>query len=285
MLSIGIGVVSWVILISPQAYQQDVPLSVKLTSMAYPLADLLLLGAALRLAVGAGRKPMAFRLIVAAIVTLFITDAFYAWMNLYTDAGYQPGSGYLEAGWIAFYVLFGAAALHPSMRELSEPVADIETKLTRGRLLVLAGASLMAPVLIAYEGAKGENTDLPILIAATVLLFILVVIRMCGLMQRQRQSSDMSRRCAKPGWTWSPPRTETASHVAAGRAVLALAGDDVSVRIFDSRTSPASCGHRGAWRRRRRDRNVRPSVRVRGMEAGASRGTPRVPGHAPRRYR
>ena len=35
MLSLGIGVVSWVILISPQAYQQDVPLSVKLTSMAY----------------------------------------------------------------------------------------------------------------------------------------------------------------------------------------------------------------------------------------------------------
>src|SRR6266480_4565745 len=61
-----------------------------------------LLGAALRLAVGAGRKPMAFRLIVAAIVALFITDAFYAWVNLYTDSGYQPGSGYLEAGWIAF---------------------------------------------------------------------------------------------------------------------------------------------------------------------------------------
>ena len=160
MLSIGIGVVSWVILISPQAYQQDVPLSLKLTSMAYPLADLLLLGTALRSAVGAGRKPWAFRLIITAIVALFITDAFYAWMNLYTDAGYQPGSGYLEAGWIAFYVLFGAAALHPSMRELSEPVDDVETKLTRGRLLVLAGASLMAPVLIAYEGAKGEITSI-----------------------------------------------------------------------------------------------------------------------------
>jgi len=238
MLSLGIGVVSWVILISPQAYQQDVPLSVKLTSMAYPLADLLLLGAALRLAVGAGRKPMAFRLIVAAIVTLFITDAFYAWMNLYTDAGYQPGSGYLEAGWIAFYVLFGAAALHPSMRELSEPVADVETKLTRGRLLVLAGASLMAPVLIAYEGAKGENTDLPILIAATVLLFIHVVIRMWGLMQRQQQYVRHEQALREAGMDLVTATNRDSIHTAAGRAVLALAGDDVAVRIFEQQDVP-----------------------------------------------
>ncbi len=238
MLSLGIGVVSWVILISPQAYQQDVPLSVKLTSMAYPLADLLLLGAALRLAVGAGRKPMAFRLIVAAIVTLFVTDAFYAWMNLYTDAGYQPGSGYLEAGWIAFYVLFGAAALHSSMRELSEPVADVETKLTRGRLLVLAGASLMAPVLIAYEGAKGESTDLPILIAATVLLFILVVIRMWGLMQRQQQYVRHEQALREAGMDLVTATNRDSIHTAAGRAVLALAGDDVAVRIFEQQDVP-----------------------------------------------
>jgi len=178
MLSLGVGTISWVILISPQAYAQDVPLAVKVTSMAYPLADLLLLGAAFRLAVGAGRKPAAFRLIIAAIVTLFVTDALYAWMNLYTASGYQPGSGYLEAGWIAFYVLFGAAALHPSMRELSEPAPDVETKLTRGRLVVLAGASLMAPPLLAYESAHGLTLDFPILIGATVLLFLLTIIRM-----------------------------------------------------------------------------------------------------------
>src|SRR5207247_3337605 len=167
--------------------QQDVPLSPKLTSMAYPPADLLLLGTALRSAVGAGRKPWAFRLIITAIVALFITDAFYAWMNLYTDAGYQPGSGYLEAGWIAFYVLFGAAALHPSMRELSEPAPDVETKLTRGRLVVLAGASLMAPALLAYESAHGLTLDFPILIGATVLLFLLTIIRMWGLMRSQQR--------------------------------------------------------------------------------------------------
>src|SRR5262249_60209668 len=96
MLSLGVGTVSGVILISPQASAQDVPLALKVPSRAYPLADLLLLAAAFRLAVGAGRKPPAFRLLIAAVVTLFVTDALYAWMNLYTAPRYQPGAAYLD---------------------------------------------------------------------------------------------------------------------------------------------------------------------------------------------
>ena len=120
MLSIGLGTISWVLLISPQANAEGVPFAVKLTSMAYPMMDVLLLAAAIRLAVGAGRKPPAFWFMISAIVTLFVTDAIYGWLNLYTANGYQPGQGPLEAGWMAFYVLFAVAALHPSMRVLSE---------------------------------------------------------------------------------------------------------------------------------------------------------------------
>jgi diguanylate cyclase (GGDEF)-like protein/PAS domain S-box-containing protein len=233
MLSIGVGTISWVILISPQAYAQDVPLSVKVTSMAYPLADLILLGAAFRLAVGAGRKPPAFRLIIAAIVTLFVTDALYAWMNLYTASGYQPGSGYLEAGWIAFYVLFGAAALHPSMRELSEPASDAKSELTRGRLVVLAGASLMAPALLAYESAHGLTLDFPILIGATVLLFLLAVVRMWGLMRSQQRYVRHEQALREAGLELVTATNRDSIHVAAGRAVVTLTGDDVAVWIFE----------------------------------------------------
>ncbi len=118
--------------------------SVKLTSMAYPMADVLLLGAVIRLAVGAGRKSPSFWLMTGAIMTLFATDAIYAWVNLYTPDGYQPGSGPLEAGWMAFYILFGAAALHPSMRLLTERAHEADQVLKRRRLIVLAATSLLA---------------------------------------------------------------------------------------------------------------------------------------------
>ena len=81
--------------------------------MAYPTMDLLLAAVAIRLAVGAGRRPPSFYLIIAAIGTLFVTDAIYGWFGLYTEAGYQPGSGWLEAGWAAFYVLAGYRGAAP----------------------------------------------------------------------------------------------------------------------------------------------------------------------------
>ena len=96
----------------------------------------------------------------------------------------------------------------------------------------------MAPVLIAYEGAKGESTDLPILIAATVLLFILVVIRMWGLMQRQQQYVRHEQALREAGMDLVTATNRDSIHTAAGRAVLALAGDDVAVRIFEQQDVP-----------------------------------------------
>ena len=49
------------------------------------------------------------------------------------NGGYDPG-GLLDAGWIAFYVLCGTAALHPSMRLLSEPAPAPRAGLSRRRL-------------------------------------------------------------------------------------------------------------------------------------------------------
>jgi diguanylate cyclase (GGDEF)-like protein/PAS domain S-box-containing protein len=76
------------------------------------------------------------------------------------------------------------------------------------------------------------------LIAATVLLFILVVIRMWGLMQRQQQYVRHEQALREAGMDLVTATNRDSIHVAAGRAVLALAGDDVSVRIFEQQDVP-----------------------------------------------
>jgi len=234
MLSIGLGTISWVLLISPQIFVEDVTIPIKLTSMAYPMMDVLLLTAVIRLAVGAGRKSASFWLMTAAIVTLFATDAAYGWMNLYTAEGYQPGSGPLEAGWMAFYILFGAAALHPSMRHMSERARDTDQTLTRRRLVVLAGASLVAPALLAYEASKGITQNFPVLIGATVLLFVLSVVRMWGLMQRQREYLSRERALREAGTSLVTATSRDSIHDAAGQAIRSIAGDTVVVRICEA---------------------------------------------------
>ena len=64
----------------------------------------------------------------------------------------------IEIGWIAFYVLWGMAALHPSMRVMSEPTPEVESKLTKTRLTLLACVSLIAPTLMAWSASSDAGT-------------------------------------------------------------------------------------------------------------------------------
>src|SRR5436190_594502 len=98
---------------------------------------------AARLAVAAGRKEPSFYLMMASILFLFGTDSVYGWILLHGN--YQTGS-VLDLGWAVFYLLWGAAALHPSMRSLEErDEGHQDTLVGRRRLMILAGAALMVP--------------------------------------------------------------------------------------------------------------------------------------------
>ena len=101
----------------------------KLVSIAYPLGDILLLAAAIRLAVDTGRRQPAFYLLAEhrrpARDRLRLRPGH--------PAGAYDGQVLLDVGWISFYLLWGAAALHPSMRGLEEAAPDRDPRLTRFR--------------------------------------------------------------------------------------------------------------------------------------------------------
>ncbi|MGZ8614364.1 MAG: putative bifunctional diguanylate cyclase/phosphodiesterase [Actinomycetota bacterium] len=233
MVAIGVGTVTWVLLIAPYLDIADLDMKIKLTAMAYPVMDLLLAAAAIRLAVGAGRRPVAFYLLMASIVALFATDAIYAWFGLYTESGYQPGSGWLEAGWISFYVLLGTAALHPSMRVLTERAPETEERLSLGRLVLLTVAALSPPVIRLVQLAREEDVDVGILSAASIVLFLLVVLRMAGLIRQQERSAERERALRKAGATLVTATSREGIHEAAIEAARALAGQDAAIRMCD----------------------------------------------------
>ena len=156
MIAIGIGVVSWVFLISPYVYDNTLLWQEKATAMAYPLMDLVLMAVTARLFAGGGRKPVSFYLLGTGVAALFVTDAIYGWLLLNNANGYTPGSGPLEAGWALFYILLGAAALHPSMRTVSDRQPEVDTTVSIARLAFLGGACLLAPATQAV--AAGART-------------------------------------------------------------------------------------------------------------------------------
>jgi diguanylate cyclase (GGDEF)-like protein/PAS domain S-box-containing protein len=183
IMTLGLALVSWIALIAPYVHDPTLPLLPKLVSIAYPLGDILLLAAAIRLAVDAGKRQPAFYLLALSIVTLLVTDFAYGLLTL--DSAYSHQI-ILDVGWIGFYLFWGAAALHPSMRELEQPAPDRQPRLTLLRLALLTGATLIAPCIEILKEIRRSDLDLVMTIGVSGVLFALVVVRMAGLI-RQRE--------------------------------------------------------------------------------------------------
>jgi PAS domain-containing protein len=192
VLTVGLALPSWVALIAPYLHQGDVGLWAKMTSVAYPMGDVILLGAAVRLALDSGRREPAFRALIASIALLTTTEFVYGILTLHGDFHYQL---WLDLGWIGSYVLWGVAGLHPSMARLAEPVPGRESALTRFRLLLLMCSSLVAPVLAMANDVRNGDLDFVVIQICSITLFAVVVARMAALIRRQRQLSyELDRR-------------------------------------------------------------------------------------------
>jgi PAS domain S-box-containing protein len=185
ILAVGLGIVSWVMLMAPYGDNPNLALTPKLVSMAYPLGDLLVLLLVARMAFGGGRRSVSFALMTASVGALVVTDSIYAWRV--NNSGYQPG-GLLDAGWMVFYLGWGMAALHPSMATVSEATAA-PTRLTFRRLALLAAAALAPPVVELVQSARGQPLEPDVVAVGAAVLFLLVVLRMAGLVRNERTLS------------------------------------------------------------------------------------------------
>jgi signal transduction histidine kinase len=177
IIATGLGMLSWVFLIGPNARAPGLALPQRLVSIAYPLGDVLLLAVAVRLWRTGGHDTTASRLLAVGLAALLAGDTLY---GLSLIAGDWQVGGPLDAIWILYYAALGLAALHPSMVTLSEPV-PATTRLTRSRLVALAGASLMAPAVLVIQAARGEPIDVAVIAGGSVVLFLLALARMGGL--------------------------------------------------------------------------------------------------------
>ena len=126
------------------------------------LGDLLLVGVSGRLITAAWRNWSAILLGVGAVGVL-VSDLTYP--VFHTGAG--------EIGYIVLYLAWGAAALHPSMAELTAPVQIRQTP-WHGRWAILLGLSVAAPpVVLLIEAVTGGVTDgVVIAVAGAITLFL-----------------------------------------------------------------------------------------------------------------
>jgi signal transduction histidine kinase len=189
IITVGVGMLSWVFLIGPYVRLPDLSLPARLVSVAYPLGDVLLLSVAVRLWRTGGTGLAASRLLALGLTALLAGDTVYSLSLLNGD--WQIG-GPVDAGWMVYYTAFGLAALHPSMVSLSEPTPP-STRLTRTRLALLTGASLMAPGVLVIQTLRDEPIDTVVIAGGSVVLFLLTLARMGGLASEVAAQTERKR--------------------------------------------------------------------------------------------
>jgi diguanylate cyclase (GGDEF)-like protein len=195
IVATGVGVVYWTFLLGPVADAHGLSLAQRLVNVAYPIADVLLLAVLARFLLlprETGRRPSAYYLVVAGLILLLVSDVVsdaLALSGVYElVAGVYEPAALVEAGWLLSYVLLGTAALHPSMARLSESGnSEPDMKLTFGRLVLLTGTALLAPGVLAVQATlEGPIREIPVIVGASVLLFMLAAVRMACMISQQR---------------------------------------------------------------------------------------------------
>jgi diguanylate cyclase (GGDEF)-like protein len=180
IIATGLGLLCWTLLMRPVMQEESLAFTTRLISVAYPAADVVLLAMLARLFISPGARTASYRLLTAAVVLLLISDLGFSLITTFSSYN----GGVIDAGWLLSYVLWATAALHPSMRTLSQPMLDLAVAgLTRQRLALLASASLLAPALLLAQGWQNPaHMDWPAIGLGAMVLFLLVVARMSGLM-------------------------------------------------------------------------------------------------------
>ena len=163
----------------------------RVVALSYPAMDVVLLSALVLFALTPIWRTASYRYLAGSIVLLLFADELYG----LAPAKYVTAS-WLDAAWLLSYVLWGVAALHPSMRELSEPARGRGARVSALRFGMLAAALATAPVVLLIEAGTGASAQ-PLAIAIGAgLLGGLVLLRLTGMihaLDRLRADERLAR--------------------------------------------------------------------------------------------
>ncbi len=189
-LTTGLALLSWVYLILPYVHQAELSWIQKSVAIAYPLGDVLTLAMIARLLAPGTARTRSVHLLTLGTVGLLASDVSFGLLQLH--GGFHNGT-IVDLGWAVFYGAWGAAALHPSMSELTRPVSRQQAEASPVRLTVLMLASLIAPTVLFVQSLAGRYHDDSVIAVFSALLYLLVLSRLWDVAASHRRALGRER--------------------------------------------------------------------------------------------
>ncbi len=190
IITTGLGLLSWVYLIAPNFQADGLDALQRVTSVAYPLGDVLVVAMLARLIAGGGLRIRSMQLLVTGALGIMVADVLYGLIQL---NGTWAVGGPVDLGWALFYAAWGAAALHPSMSRLTEVAPLTSVTASKVRIALLASASLIAPGVLFMQAQLHQEILATTIAVFSTVLFVLVLARMAGILAAHQQSVRRER--------------------------------------------------------------------------------------------
>ena len=189
-LTAGLALLSYTFLIRPYVHNPDLATLQKFVAVAYPLGDVLLLGLLARLLAPGTIRTRSVQLLTLGFVCCLLSDTAFTAVQLHST--FHTGT-LIDLGWALYYSALGAAALHPSMTRLTEPVPRQQVEVSPARLALLMLASLIAPVVLLTALPGGATSDVSVIAVFSAILYLLVLTRLWDAAASHRRALDRER--------------------------------------------------------------------------------------------
>src|SRR5215218_228662 len=202
-----------------------------ITQLAFLAGDVLLLALVTRLVVE-DVQSTSFALVAAGAGVLVGTDIA---VLLTSDPSQETAPVWAHAIWLLSAGLAGTAALHPSMRTVTDATPPREEPgVAMVRLVLLGAVLLLPPLIIAVQALSDDSEDFAVLVVGMVLLMLLVLTRVGLLMRSVALTAERERTLRSAAAAFVAGGDRRGVHAAALDAVDLLLGSTVVVsRIVD----------------------------------------------------
>jgi len=233
-LTTGMSLLAWIFMVQPGAADKTVGLFGHLVNVAYPVGDIVLLAMTVRLLLGGSGRNTSFRLLCAALACFLAGDS--AWAAI-LQLGWIPGpiaGDFLADVFLAGYLLFAAAAVHPDIRALARTAAPRPPRPSRSLLTVLTLTSLVGPALLIMQALRHRVTDALAIAIGCTALFLLVVTRMSQLLtQLDLQTQRVRELAVTDELTGLPNRRSWNTELPRSIERVRRTGEPLSLAIVD----------------------------------------------------
>ena len=220
-LTVGLALLSWLYLILPYARSSELTWLQKSVAIAYPLGDILVLAMIARLLAPGTARARSVQLLTLGTIGVLVSDVSYGLIQLH---GTFHNGTIVDLGWAVLYCAWGAAALHPTMTQLTYPVTAQQAEASPMRLTVLMLAALIAPVVLFAQSVNDHYSDGSVVAVFSAVLYLLVLSRLWDVAASHRRALSRERTVRLAGASLASAGTIEDAASAAGNAAVTLIG-------------------------------------------------------------